>query len=142
MKKIGIIFIVMLNLVSCSNDDKKSPDASDYHGKWTLIKMTGIKNANVIFDSLEWQETYVFNTDGTFVKTRIKDNKTTIATGNFTMTNADNVKHFELNYKESNAIIGSCFGNLTESLYINTDNLLVGLWQVCDGPGLIYKKLK
>jgi hypothetical protein len=142
MKKIGIILILVLHLISCSNDKAKSPISSDYHGKWKLIEVSGFKPANIVFDKLDWQESYVFNTDKTFIKTRSKDNTTTTATGKYVVTKLDNETHFELTYNESNDIIGSCTGNLTEALSINKEGLLQNSWQMCDGPGLIYKKSK
>lgn len=142
MKKIGIAFVLMLLFISCSNEKAKSPEPSDYHGKWTLIEVTGFKPANIIFDKLGWQEFYTFNTDKTFVKTRIKDNKTTTVIGKFVMTKIENEMNFELTYNENNDIIGTCSGNLTENLSINKEGLLVNSWQMCDGPGLIYKKSK
>lgn len=142
MKKLGIIFILMLSLISCSKDDTKTPAATDYYGKWTLVKMTTFRTANTIFDKLEWQESYVFNTNGTFVKTRIADNKTITASGTFKTTKSDKGTSFELTYKENSPIIGTCFGNLTESLSINQEGLLVSFWQACDGPGLVYQKAR
>ncbi|MGE6352903.1 hypothetical protein ACQKCJ_03380 [Flavobacterium sp. NPDC079362] len=142
MKKIGIAVILMLIFISCSNEKAKSPMVSDYHGKWELIEVTGFRPANIIFDKLGWQESYVFNTDETFIKTRTKDNKTTTATGKFAVKKLDNETHFELTYEENNDIIGTCTGNLIEDLSINKEGLLVNSWQMCDGPGLIYKKSK
>jgi hypothetical protein len=142
MKKTGITFALVLILISCSNDKVKPPKSSDYYGKWTLIEVTGFKPANIIFDKLGWQESYVFNSDATFVKTRTKDNKTTTASGKFVKTKIDNEIHFELTYTENSDIVGSCTGNSTEDLSINKEGLLVNSWLMCDGPGLIYKKSK
>jgi len=142
MKKLGIIFIVIISLISCSKEDNKTPVATDYYGKWTLIKMTTFRTANTIFDKLEWQESYVFNTDGTFVKTRIENNKTTTASGTFKITKTEKETLLGLTYKESSPIIGTCFGNLSESLSVNKEGLLVSFWQACDGPGLVYQKLR
>lgn len=133
----------MLSIVSCSSADVTSRTISDYNGKWQLIKMSGSRiNSETTGTKMQWQETYVFNEDGTFVKTRIADNETKTAVGTFKITKNGQETLFELTYKESNDIIGSCFGNLTENLFINPDNLLVSSWQMCDGPGLIYKKTK
>lgn len=139
MKKLGIIFIVMLSLVSCLGTDSKKTNANGYYGKWKLYNM-GVRNTNVTVDTLEWQETYDFNTDGTFIKTRIKEDKKTTGSGKFVVKKIDNETNFELTYNEKTDIIGSCLGDLTESLTLNKENLLVSNWQMCDGPGLIYKK--
>jgi hypothetical protein len=79
MKKMAIVLILALSLISCSSNDKSKASAgSDYYGKWTLVKISGNKiNAETTGSKMEWQENYVFNTDGTFVKTRVADNTTT-----------------------------------------------------------------
>ncbi|QOG01051.1 hypothetical protein [Flavobacterium sp. MDT1-60] len=47
-----------------------------------------------------------------------------------------------MTYKEDNDIIGSCFGGLSEDLYVNSDGLLTSTWRMFDGPGLFYKKMR
>lgn len=131
----------MLSLVSCLGNDSKKTNINDYYGRWTLFNM-GVRNTNVTVDKLEWQETYDFNTDGTFMKTRIKEGEKTTASGKFVVKKIDNETNFELIYNKKTDIIGSCLGDLTESLTLNKENLLVSNWQMCDGPGLIYKKSK
>ncbi|MEP6805826.1 MAG: hypothetical protein ABI892_14960 [Flavobacterium sp.] len=145
MKKFGIVIILMLSLISCSSEkndaDSKATVLTDYYGKWTLIKMSGsFINSETTGSKMEWQETYVFNTDGTFTKTRVKNNITTVSSGTFVLTNIDNKTGFALTHKEKSSIIGNCHGDLSEFLSVNQDGLLQSSWQMCDGPGLIYKK--
>ncbi|MEO7978698.1 hypothetical protein [Flavobacterium sp.] len=145
MKKFGIVFILMLSLISCSkesnNEESKSTVVNDYYGKWTLIKMSGsFINSETTGSKMEWQENYVFNTDGTFTKTRVRNNVTTTSIGTFVITTIDDTSGFALKHKESNSIIGNCYGDLSEFLSVNEDSLLQSSWQMCDGPGLIYKK--
>jgi hypothetical protein len=143
MEKIGIIFMLFLSVISCSSDNSHATVISDYNGKWQLVQMSGsFINSETTGSAMEWQESYVFNTDGTFVKTRVADSKTVTASGTFKITKADDRTQFELTYKENSPIIGSCLGNPSESLFINEDSLLVSSWQACDGPGLQYKKMK
>ncbi|EJL59210.1 hypothetical protein [Flavobacterium sp. CF136] len=143
MKKFGITFILMLSLISCSNEDANSSLVSDYKGKWQLIEMSGSTINSVTTGSeMSWQESYVFNTNRTFVKTRIKDNTTTTASGTFSVVTILDETHLELTYSESSTLVGSCYGNLKEDLFINNNNLLVSTWQNCDGPGLVYQKKK
>lgn len=131
----------MLSLISCSNEDANPPLVLDYYGEWQLTEMSGsVINSVKMGPEMYWQESYVFNTDGTFVKTRIKDNTTTTASGIFSISETSNEIHFELTYAESSTLVGSCYGNLKEELFINSNNLLVSTWQNCDGPGLVYQK--
>ena len=143
MKKFGITFILMLSLISCSNEDTNPPLVLDYYGKWQLTEMSGsVINSVTTGPKMYWQEFYVFNTDGTFVKTRIKDNTTTTASGTFSVVTILDETHLELTYSENSTLVGSCYGNLKEDLFINNNNLLVSTWQNCDGPGLVYQKKK
>ena len=133
----------MLSLISCSNEDTNPPLVLDYYGKWQLTEMSGsVINSVTTGPKMYWQEFYVFNTDGTFVKTRIKDNTTTTASGTFSVVTILDETHLELTYSESSTLVGSCYGNLKEDLFINNNNLLVSTWQNCDGPGLVYQKKK
>lgn len=129
----------MLSLISCSSDDANPSLA--YYGKWQLIEMSGSIARSVTTGSeMDWQESYTFNTNGKFVKTRIKNNTTTTVSGTFSISKTSNETHLELTYSESSTLVGSCYGNLKEELFINSNNLLVSTWQNCDGPGLVYQK--
>jgi hypothetical protein len=143
MEKLCVLFILVLNLVSCSGDNTANSNTpiSNYYGKWKLVKMEGsIPNSVTTEAAMEWQELYVFNTNGTFTKTRIRDNNTVSASGTFVLKTISNDTYFELTYPASNDIIGSCYGNLKEELFINKDGLLESTWRNCDGPGLVYQK--
>lgn len=131
----------MLSLISCSNEDANPPLVLDYYGKWQLTEMSGsVINSVTTGPEMDWQESYVFNTNRTFVKTRIKDNTTTTASGTFSISKTSNETHFELTYSKNSTLVGSCYGNLKEELLINNNNLLESTWQNCDGPGLVYQK--
>ncbi|MDX6183021.1 hypothetical protein SGQ44_11925 [Flavobacterium sp. Fl-77] len=143
MKKIGIIFILVLSLFSCSNETKEisAASASDFHGKWTLIKMSGtFPDSETTGNQMEWQEFYIFNTDRTFVKTRVRNNTTTTESGIFETKDFNGLTHFELTFLGNSTLAGNCYGNSKESLFIDADGLLTGTWRTCDGPGLVYKK--
>lgn len=143
MKKIGILFILLLTLISCSNDEMIAVGDVDYFGKWELTKMSSAFTPAISFsDGLEWEESYDFNEDGTFTKTRLRDNKSITVSGVYAVTKTENEVQFELNYEKDNDIIGSCSSNLKEILYINTSKKLFSTWQNCDGPELVYEKIK
>lgn len=142
MKKIGVPFILMLSLISSCSSDDANPSLA-YYGKWQLIEMSGSVAHSVTTGSeMSWQESYTFNTNGKFVKTRIRDNTTTTVSGTFTISKISNETNFELTYPKNSALVGNCYGNLKEELFINSNNLLVSTWQNCDGPGLVYQKKK
>jgi len=144
MKKIGLLIVLLISLTSCSNDDNNNKPTKAYHGKWNLTVMDRIKSpfANYII-VLEWEESYIFNSNGSFSKTRIMDNKTSTISGFYSVVETSDKTHFTLLYGASNEMIASCTGNLIENLYItNSTGRLYNTWETCDGPLLIYDKSK
>lgn len=139
MKKLSVIFILVLSLVSCARDKTAKSNTPDpnYYGNWKLIKMEGsMPNSATTGSAMEWQESYVFDTNGTFTKTR----DTITAKGNFVVITTATETSLALTYSSSSTIIGNCTGDLKESLTVNSDGLLESQWRACDGPGLVYQK--
>ena len=133
----------MFCLISCSNNEADRIVAPDYYGKWELTRLTGVFiPALYIEGQPQWHEYYDFKTDGTFLKTRIQGTTKTDAFGKFEIIKLQNETHLSLTYNEDNDIIGNCFGNLGEDLYINSEGLLTSTWKMCDGPGLFYDKVR
>ena len=144
MKKIGLLIVLFISLVSCSNDDNDNKPTEDYHGKWKLTSMSRNKNpaANSI-DVMEWEENYVFSSNGKFSKTRIKDKKTSSASGTYSVAKTSEQTQFKLIYSTQSDIIGTCSGDLIENLYIiHAAGKMYSTWGTCDGPLLTYDKLK
>ena len=131
---------------SCSkdNDTLESRDLTlnDFPQTWKLIKMTGsLEGSESVGPEMAWQENYVFNSDGTFLKTRITEGESESASGSYVFEN-DN-QSFILDYDQINSIIGSCNSDAEEHLYFNEDSkILLSNWWACDGPGLFYERIK
>ncbi|WP_268846712.1 hypothetical protein [Flavobacterium aestivum] len=133
-----IAFITVFS--SCSKDTEETAD--NHLEKWTLVKMYGSMFDSVTTEvAMEWQEYYLFNKDGTFTKSRIRNNIETKAIGTYTTIDYQYGKYLELTYLKDSEIIGSCFGNLKEVLHFKTNNILSSEWSACDGPGLEYQKV-
>lgn len=143
MKRIVLLFILISTLVSCSNDEALATGDVDYYGKWELTKMSSAFTPAISFsDGLEWEESYDFNIDGTFTKTRLRDNKSITVSGTYSITTTQKEIQFELVYEKDNDIIGSCSSDPKEVLYINSSKKMYSTWQNCDGPELVYEKEK
>ncbi|MCV2485031.1 hypothetical protein OD917_08860 [Flavobacterium sp. SH_e] len=141
MKKIGLLIVLFLSLASCSDNDDKPSES--YVGKWTLTKMGSGNPAVNSIDVLEWEESYTFNSNNTFSKTRKKDGKTTTISGTYSVVKTADQTQFELNYTAESDIIASCTSNVKENLYIiHSIGNLYGTWSICDGPTLVYEKKK
>jgi hypothetical protein len=140
MKHIIILFTFLSIFNSCSKDSVQT-DNTGYYGKWTLVKMSGSKaNSETTGTAMEWQEFYLFNSNGTFTKSRERNGVSSTATGTYTTTMHPEGIYFELIYPNDSELIGSCYGNLKEELYLTASNTLSSTWKNCDGPGLEYKK--
>src|SRR5690606_33779533 len=111
------------------------------YGKWELTRMTGsFKGSETQGSDMDWQESYRFNTNATFTKTRHRDGETFTETGKFSYIEDEEVEFlYTLVYGSESLIIGNCSGNKSESLYI-INGTLYNTWNMCDGPGLEYKK--
>ncbi|MFV5693288.1 hypothetical protein ACM55K_14780 [Flavobacterium sp. LT1R49] len=135
------ILVAFLSVFNSCSKDAVVTDNTGYYGKWTLVKMSGsIVNSETTGSAMEWQEFYLFNSNGTFTKSRERNMiKTTISGTYVTTTHSDGL-YLELTYPNDSELIGSCYGNQKEILYFRDNNNLSNTWNSCDGPGLEYKK--
>jgi hypothetical protein len=136
MKKIGLLIVVFISLVSCSNnersDDNTRYTGTDYYGKWTNLQ-----------DKVDWSDQYVFNKDNTFTRAKKVNGVTTNLSGTFEIFTRDDRPNFQLTYSGPSNLIYSCstgFGGNSELLYIY-DGYLENAAEMCDYK-LTYKKDK
>ena len=142
MKSLAIIVIFLAVFSSCTKDKEEPTTTADYHGKWTLVKMSGsMINSVTTGTAMDWQESYSFNNDGTFTKSRTRNTVKTTVSGTYTTQNNSDVLYLELTYPKESELIGSCYGNLKEELYFSAPATLSSTWRNCDGPGLDYEKV-
>lgn len=145
MKNLILITFLTCTLFSCSKDiiDKKF-DLEEYPQKWQLIKMTGqIPSSEKTGIDMEWQEFYLLNSNGTFIKSREQNGLVSEESGTFSLEESNNEKHLVLFYDFDNALIGSCYSSeLKEELVLKSDNSLFSTWSACDGPGLEYERME
>lgn len=144
MKK-QILFLMIIGILfSCNkNDDGNNDDnlETEIIGKWKLIQMTGnIPNSETTGTEMEWQETYQLNTDGTFQKSRNRDGIITEVSGTYNLVDSSNERFIEFIFDDESEIIGSCYSNLKEEMFFQSDNTFSSTWSACDGPGLKYEK--
>ena len=136
-----VILIAFLSVFSSCSKDTGAIDNTGYYEKWTLVKMSGsMANSETTGAAMEWQEFYLFNSNGTFTKSRDRNGIKTTISGTYTTANHSDGIYFELVYPNDSELIGSCYGNLKEELYLTASNTLSSTWKNCDGPGLEYKK--
>ncbi len=135
--------ILLLTIIaSCTTKSSEEIFDTDISGTWELTRMTGsFKGSETQGSDMDWQESYRFNTNATYTKTRHRGGETFTATGRFSYIEDEEVEFlYTLTYGSESIIIGNCSGNKSESLYI-INGTLHNTWNMCDGPGLEYKKI-
>ncbi len=140
MKVITFVFGLLCILSSCHKDSEKSI-YQDYQGQWVLVKMSGnTPNSETTGQEMGWQESYTFNSNGTFSKSRDQNGTIAESTGSFTVVTSEEGIRLELTHASKSDIIGSCLGDQKEVLFLESSSVMTGTWNQCDGPGLEYKK--
>lgn len=137
------MLLVVLLLFGCTSDDLvlKDTKLSFTSQKWVLQQMTGsMVDSITMGDEMEWQEYYIFNPDGSFFKSSVRDGKALEATGTFEMVEYDNdeTDYIELTYATGKELVGSCTADNKEELMFISGILISNTWMACDGPGLYY----
>ncbi|MEQ9441302.1 MAG: hypothetical protein RIG62_19820 [Cyclobacteriaceae bacterium] len=151
MKNIFFGLLVLGALASCSGNEGIEPkslnaraDAEQDLQKWQLVEMSG-SIANVppsTGSDMAWQEYYLLYADSTFVKSREQDGTITEASGTYALVTLPDGEYLELTYDSDNNLIGNCTAEAKELLFFQSANKLIGTWQACDGPGLVYDKVE
>jgi hypothetical protein len=150
---IGVV--ILLGLASC-NQDEKEPENYIY-GYWNLVAITTqFQSSEIDKSQLDFEEKYVFNQDGTFIKltTHSKDTGEKLqvpmqALGSYTfrpyMAGNENLLYeLELHYDTNPEMAVNCGGDGSmEAMVFTVDKQLINsTWAACDGPYFIYSKGK
>lgn len=134
MKRIGLLIVLMISLISCSKDDA-SPN-SGYYGKWTEVPNPA---ANYIAG---YEIYYVFNKNKNFVKTVPSTNGYKNFSGQYEIIKNETGTSFVLTYSSANESISNCTsGALIENFKLNDVNDLVDQASACGRYG-VYRKAK
>lgn len=150
MKNHPISLFLIIALASCTYNNVElqktginSENGINQPEKWQLVEIYGsIANDPPLTGSnMGMQEWYVFYPDHSFTKTQVRDNVTTTASGSYAVVTSSDGQYLELTYPSDNKLIGNCTAEPKELLSIKSDRL-ANTWSMCDGPGLIYKKVK
>ncbi len=150
MKKLLLALFSICILFSCSKDKESSTQAGtpfktdQYPQKWQLVKMTGMvagvppsRGAD-----MPWQEYYLLQSNGKFIKSREQENTTTTVKGSFKVVELSDGMYLELVHESENTLICNCSADLKEYLKINSEKELIATCWACDGPGLFYERIE
>ena len=146
MKKLSIFFVLSAFISSCSLNNELSH--SSVHGEWELVQMQGsVYDPDAEEPPLLYQETYRFNSDGSFIKTRIRDGEQREASGTFIVSEYESgynpdgyLNLITLTYPSENDLIVNCSAAAKEQLILTADHRLIGTARACDYPSVVYEK--
>ncbi|EOZ95815.1 hypothetical protein A33Q_3177 [Indibacter alkaliphilus LW1] len=143
-----MFLLLALCFVSCNQDDKE-PEFNVL-GYWNLIEIRShIPSAD---GEVDFEEKYIFNDDGTFIKTTQRGNKGELleipsqAFGKYELLEVEEMnpnisRTYMLTFETNVQMAASCNQDSTEVVYITYDNKLFNMsWFACDGPGFVYSK--
>ncbi|RKR05495.1 hypothetical protein C8C83_4845 [Flavobacterium sp. 90] len=137
MKITALLFTVLFVAISCSSHDSDDkPVVYNYYGNWI-----NVVDAKDIDNPYVFRESYKFNRDKTFTKTRIHGNVTTTASGTFEVSANEIGTNLKLTYPTDNMLILNCSNSLIETLTITKAGLLDNDGRMCDAEST-YEKTK
>ncbi len=141
MKHPILVALLLIVITACEDNDPVTPELEGE--QWQLVKMWGqVPNSETTGEDMEWQEYYLLMDDDTFIKSRTRDGVVEEAGGKYSFQELADGTYLVLDYEEDSALMGNCFGNQQEQLFLETEKTLIGTWQACDGPGLEYERVE
>lgn len=141
-----LIALIVFCTLSCSkySEVEREYGLNKFPQKWQLVKMSGnMSNSTTTGQSMEWQEQYIFHSNGTFNRKREQKSFAIFeAKGNYEIVTKSDEVFYILTYKEGNILPGSCYSDGLEHLLVRCSSQLANTWAACDGPGLEYSRIE
>ncbi|MCB2377155.1 hypothetical protein LGH70_06150 [Hymenobacter sp. BT635] len=143
MKYTLLFCLLSATLGSCQKEEMLAAQTSAYPQTWQLVKSTSSwTNTVQTGAALPWQETYVFQADSTFTKTRNQNGESMNARGTFSVRTSASGQYSILTYTAASNLLGTCTPTqFKEYLVVKQADTLVNTWEACDGPRLEYKRV-
>lgn len=140
-----LIIMLSIFLISCEKNALNTEiqlQAGKFPQTWQLVSMSGnIANVPPTEGAdMAWQESYILEADGKFLKSRVRDEILVSVTGLYEIGKHEEGDYLKLSYGSKNDIIGNCSTIPEEYLLFETAHSLIGTWWACDGPGLFYER--
>lgn len=142
------IFAILVLAWSCS-DIRESSDSlefsnSDWPQEWNLNSYTtGISGETISGDKISFEETYIFHSDGSFIKNLKNETNVLIGEGTFVVEISKIDTIIKLSYDTNIDEISYCSRDNQEYLYLSEDKKTLSNTRcvTADGPGLYYQRV-
>jgi hypothetical protein len=141
MKKLALPVLLTSLIInqSCDSSDEGMDNQGNLLFELQYIN-AGLSGKIIEKKNLEFNEFIEFSSDNQFVKRRVYPDSTSIAKGNYLLTQSKDSKYYELEYENDSYLIQNCTGSLKEHFSIlNNNEIFNGSYLLCDGPGFGYK---
>lgn len=146
------LFLLLIVFASCNQDDKE-PEFT-VTGYWTLKQIvSGLANTSSDGSLIDFDEKYIFNHDGSFIKFSNRPNgmgrKLEVpvqALGTYEIIQTSSfdeelLYELRLEFDTNLGMIANCGESNVEFLFITRSNQLINTsWAACDGPSFIFSK--
>ena len=104
---------------------------------------TGMSGEILDKEELDFRESIEFFPDSTFIKQRVGQDSTSIASGKYDSVISDGNDYLKLNYVNDTYLIQTCGNSMVEYLRILSETEIYnGGYLPCDGPGYYYTRTK
>ena len=143
-----LLIATLVIFSSCSSGKDEKLDVADFSAddfpmKWELAEMsTMLAGSYTAGEDLPYSESYVFNQDLTFTKTRLENGNRTEASGIYSRVTMDDGDYYKLEYTASNDLVENCSSSESEFLRIESSAKLVGTASACDYPHKNYRRIE
>ncbi|MDT0605886.1 hypothetical protein [Croceitalea rosinachiae] len=142
MYKIIIVSLILLS-AACSGTNDNQVLEEGFPQTWKLVQVNaGMSGVIYNEDNLPWEENLILNEGNTFNRTRIVENLTLNASGEFRFLEVNNETQLLLAHDESSQLVENCSRDKDEILRVISFNQLSGGSLPCDGPGLLYRRIQ
>ncbi len=150
MKKLLFTLFSICILFSCSKNNESATQeesplkADQYPQKWHLVKMSGMVTdiPPSTGADMAWQEYYLLQSNGAFIKSREQENTTITVQGTFKRVQLSDGEYLEFIHETESALLCNCSADLKEYLKLDSEKELIATCWACDGPGLFYERIE
>ncbi|CAG2532801.1 hypothetical protein MAR621_02995 [Maribacter dokdonensis] len=142
MRRLLLLLVIATVWCSCSSSGEADDFGMEMYYELTSLN-SGMSGEILDKEELDFRESIEFFPDSTFIKQRVGQDSTSIASGKYDSVISDGNDYFKLNYSNDTYLIQTCGNSMVEYLRILSETEIYnGGYLPCDGPGYYYTRTK